>query len=247
MIPPCVLIVGATSAIANAVARRYAARGAALFGVARRMEALEANAQDLRVRGAASVHAQAMDANDIDAHAAVLEAAWAALGGMDVALVAHGVLPDQARCEATVAEMLATFDTNARSTLALLTLLGNRFAAQGAGAIGVISSPAADRGRASNYAYGAAKAAVSTFASGLRNRLHSVGVRVVTIEPGFVDTPMTAGFAKGPLWADPARVASDIEAALDHGFGVVYTPWFWRWIMVVIRHLPERLFVRMKL
>ena len=113
--------------------------------------------------------------------------------------------------------------------------------------LAVISSPAGERGRASNYVYGAAKAAVTVFASGLRNRLHAKGVRVITILPGFVDTPMTAQLAKGPLWAPPERVARDIVHALESGFGVVYTPGFWRWIMSAIRHVPERLFVRMKL
>jgi short-subunit dehydrogenase len=242
-----VLIIGATSAIAHAVARRCAARGARLFLIARRAEALDANAADLRVRGAAQVETALLDANDTARHAAVLDRAFSAFGGFDAALVAHGTLPDQARCERSVEAALESFDTNARSVIALLTELANRFEAQGGGAIGVISSPAGDRGRASNYVYGAAKAAVSNFASGLRHRLFTKGVRVLTIEPGFVDTPMTAAFDKGALWASPDRVAVDIERALARGFGVVYTPWFWRWIMLLIKHVPERVFVRTRL
>jgi short-subunit dehydrogenase len=241
------LIIGATSTIGHAVARRYAARGARLFLVARRAEALAANAADLRVRGAAHVGTSLFDANDVARQADVLDGAFAAFGGFDAALIAHGVLPDQTHCEQSVQAALESFDTNGRSVIALLTELARRFEAQGNGAIGVISSPAADRGRASNYVYGAAKAAVSTFASGLRHRLFSKGVRVVTIEPGFVDTPMTAVFQKGPIWANPDRVAADIERALLRGFGIVYTPWFWRWIMMIIKHLPERLFVRTRL
>ena len=245
---PRVLIIGATSAIAHAVARRYAARQAALFLIGRRLPALEANAADLVVRGAESVGCALLDANDHDRHEAVLDEAWAAYGGFDVALVAHGVLPDQAAAERSVTATLESFDTNAASVIALLTLLANRFEAQGSGVIAVISSPAGDRGRASNYVYGAAKAAVTVFAAGLRHRLHAKGVRVITIVPGFVDTPMTAGIAKtGPLWAAPEQVARDIVRALERGFGVVYTPGFWRWIMSAIRHVPERLFVRTKL
>jgi len=245
---PRVLIIGATSAIAHAVARRYAARQAALFLIGRRLPALEANAADLVVRGAESVGCALLDANDHDRHEAVLAEAWAAYGGFDVALVAHGVLPDQAAAERSVTATLESFDTNAASVIALLTLLANRFEAQGSGVIAVISSPAGDRGRASNYVYGAAKAAVTVFAAGLRHRLHAKGVRVITIVPGFVDTPMTAGIAKtGPLWAAPEQVARDIVRALERGFGVVYTPGFWRWIMSAIRHVPERLFVRTKL
>ncbi len=233
--------------IATAVARRYAERAARIGLVGRRAGALEALAADLRVRGAAEVETWVLDANDIARHAACLDAAWQRFGAFDHVLIAHGVLPEQDECERSAAAALASFDTNARSVLALLTDLANRFERQGTGAIGVISSPAGDRGRASNYVYGAAKAAVTNFASGLRHRLARKGVRVVTILPGFVDTPMTASFAKGPLWATPERVAADIDRALEGGFGAVYTPWFWRWIMLVIKHVPERLFVRTRL
>ncbi len=241
------LIIGATSALAHALARRRAARGDRLFLVARNAAALEANAADLRARGAAEVGTALLDANDTPRHAAVVETAFAAFGGFDAVLVAHGVLPEQAACEASVEATLASFDTNARSVIALLTPIANRFEQQRSGVIALISSPAADRGRASNYVYGAAKAAVSAFASGLRQRLHRSGVRVLTLSPGFVDTPMTAAFPKGPLWAAPERVAADIDRALQGGFGTVYTPWFWRWIMLIIRSIPERVFVRLKL
>ena len=245
--PQRILVFGATSAIAHAVSRRYAAAHASIVLVGRRADALEANAADLRVRGAADVRTALLDAHDLSHHAEVVATAFAAYGGFDAALVAWGVLPDQAASEHSAEIAVASFDTNARSVIALLTDLANRFERQGQGAIAVLSSPAGDRGRASNYVYGAAKAAVTTFASGLRNRLHAKGVRVLTIEPGFVDTPMTASFTKGPLWARPERVAKDIVRALDNGFGVVYTPWFWRWIMAIIRLVPERIFVRPKL
>ena len=243
------LVIGATSAIAHAVSRRHAARGARLVLLARDAARLEANADDLRVRGAAEVHCITFDALATEDHEAALAQAWAAVGagGFDAALAAWGSLPDQAACEASVAQALQAFDLNARSVLALLTLLAQRFERQGRGVIGILSSPAGDRGRASNYVYGAAKAAVTTLASGLRHRLASKGVRVVTLLPGFVDTPMTAGFAKGPLWATPEQVALDIDRALASANGRVYTPWFWRWIMLVVRALPERIFVRTRL
>ncbi len=241
------LVVGATSAIAKAVARRYATRGARIALIARRGDALEALAADLRVRGASEVLTWVMDANDTCAHRLVLDAAWTHFSGFDHALIAHGVLPDQAECQVNVDTALACFDTNARSVLALLTELANRFERQGYGAIAILSSPAGDRGRASNYVYGAAKAAVTALASGLRHRLAPKGVRVLTILPGLVDTPMTAAFPKGPLWATPDAVAADIDRALARGFGVVYTPWFWRWIMLAVKLLPEWLFVKTKL
>lgn len=244
---PRVLVIGATSAIASEVLRRYAARGARLFVVGRRLEALQAAAADLRVRGAREVESAELDANDIARHTPVIDAAWSRWAGLDIALIAHGVLPDQCQAQGSVEETLASFDTNARSVIALLTDLSGRFESQHAGVIGVISSPAGDRGRASNYVYGAAKAAVTNFTSGVRHRLHAKGVRVVTILPGFVDTPMTAHFRKGPLWASPKRVAADIERALEHGNGAVYVPWFWRWIIFVVVHLPEGVFLRSKL
>ncbi len=245
--PSRVLIVGANSAIAQALARRYAARGARLLLLGRRAQALDADAADLRVRGATEVACLHFDASEPASHPELLARAWQQWQGLDIAVVAHGVLPDQAAAQASAAVALASFDTNAASVISVLTELANHFEAQGSGVIGVISSPAGDRGRASNYVYGAAKAAVSTFCDGLRHRLVRSGVRVVTVLPGFVDTPMTAGLAKGPLWAQPQRVAADIERALDRRNGRLYTPWFWRWIMLIVRNLPQAIFLRSKL
>jgi decaprenylphospho-beta-D-erythro-pentofuranosid-2-ulose 2-reductase len=243
-----VLIIGATSAIAEATARVFAARGDALFLVARDGERLRAVAADLAVRGAMRTETATLDVADFAAHAAVLERAERELGGIDVALIAHGTLSDQARCEASAEALRREFDVNAVATLALLTDLANRCAARGAGTLAVISSVAGDRGRQSNYVYGSAKAAVTTFLGGLRQRLAKSQVRVLTIKPGFVDTPMTAGIAnKGALWAQPDRVGAAIVKAIDRGRNVVYVPWFWRWIMLVIRHIPEPLFRRLKL
>jgi short-subunit dehydrogenase len=119
--------------------------------------------------------------------------------------------------------------------------------AQGSGTIAVVTSVAGDRGRQSNYVYGAAKGGVSRFLEGLRHRLHQAGVKVIDIKPGFVDTPMTAAFRKGPLWVGPEQVAKDIERALDRNRADVYTPWFWRWIMLAVRALPNALMHRTKL
>lgn len=242
-----VLIVGATSAIAEAVARLLAAQGDLLYLVGRRAEALEAIAADLRVRGAARVQTEAMDANAIERHAALLDNADVALGGLDTVLIAHGTLSDQAACQQSVALTFQELHTNALSVIALLTLIANHFEAQRVGTIVVISSVAGDRGRQSNYVYGTAKAAVSTFLSGLRQRLYKSGVQVVTIKPGFVDTPMTRDFSKGLLWAKPERVARDIVRAMENGKDVVYTPGFWWAIMQLIKSIPEFVFRRLSL
>ena len=242
-----ILIIGATSAIAEATARRWAARGAALFLVGRKAERLELIAADLRVRGAASVACQAQDACARDAHETMLCAAEQAMGGLDVALIAHGSLPDQKACEASVELTLQEIDTNALSVIALLTRLATRFEAQGHGSLAVISSVAGDRGRQSNYVYGAAKGMVSLFLQGLRNRLAKHGVQVLTVKPGFVDTPMTAAFPKGALWAKPEAIAHGIVRAIDRKRDEVYLPGFWWPIMTLIRHIPERVFKKMSL
>ncbi len=243
-----ILIVGATSAIAEAVAREFAARGDSLFLVGRRAEALSAIAADLKLRGSPNAQVLVQDANDLSAHAAMLDAADAAMGGLDTALIAHGTLSDQVACAASVEHTMAELQTNALSHIALCTLLANRLEAQGRGTIAVISSVAGDRGRQSNYVYGAAKAAVTAFTSGLRQRLHKKGVAVVTIKPGFVDTPMTAAFdKKGPLWATPAQVGKSIAHGIIAGSPVVYTPWFWWWIMQIIKNVPERIFRKLSL
>lgn len=242
-----VLIIGATSAIAEATARCYAQRGARLYLVARSAERLADIAADLRVRGATNVGHACLDVNDLATHAAVLEQACQWLDGIDVALIAHGTLPDQPACEASVSTAMAEFATNGSSTIALMTALAPRFEAQQHGVLAVISSVAGDRGRQSNYLYGAAKAAVSTFASGLRQRLAKVGVSVLTIKPGFVDTPMTASFKKGLLWARADSVAAGIIKAIDRRDTVVYLPGFWRPIMFVIRSIPETIFRRITL
>lgn len=241
-----VLIIGATSAMAESVARLYAARGATLALLARDGGKLDIIAADLRVRGAAAVHTQGFDAQDVSALASQVERALQTLGGVDVALIAHGTLSDQAACQQSAAQMRREFDINALSVMSLCTDIANRLEAQRSGTLAVISSVAGDRGRASNYVYGAAKAAVSAFCSGLRQRLAPAGVRVLTIKPGFVDTPMTARFPKGPLWATPQKVAADIVRAIDRGAPVLYTPWFWWGIMAIIRSLPERLFLRLR-
>lgn len=243
-----VLIIGATSAIAHAAARLWAAQGAALFLVGRNAVRLEANAADLKVRGAVQVATHVMNATDDAAHAPLLAAALAALGGIDIALIAHGTLPDQRACELDLALLRAEIETSGVSVCLLAQLLGNHFAARGGGTLAVIGSVAGDRGRQSNYVYGAAKGLVARFLEGLRNRLAKSGVQVLTIKPGFVDTPMTAEFEKkGLLWAQPEAIAAGILRAIDKGRDVVYLPWFWRFIMLVIRHIPERVFKRLSL
>jgi decaprenylphospho-beta-D-erythro-pentofuranosid-2-ulose 2-reductase len=242
-----VLIIGATSAIAEHCARIWAARGDVLHLVARNEQHVQAIASDLKVRGASVVTTYCLDLNDVDRHEELLSAADDALACVDIVLIAHGTLSNQKSCELSVEETLREIQTNALSTVSLLTLIANRFEAKRDGTICVISSVAGDRGRASNYVYGSAKAMVTAFTSGLRQRLYKSNVSVVTIKPGFVDTPMTSEFKKGLLWAKPNVVARIIVKAIEQKKEEVYVPAFWSLIMIIIKTIPSTFFKRTSL
>lgn len=243
-----IIILGATSAIAEQCARLWAGENAHLHLIARDATRLAQVAADLQARGAGSVTLHVHDMRDRVALAASLSAASADGQPIDVALVAHGTLPDQARSEADAEYAVAEFDNNAIATIAALTMLANRMQIQGSGTIAVISSVAGDRGRPSNYLYGSAKGAVSIFCDGLRARLFGKGVNVLAVKPGFVDTPMTKSLVLPSLLvATPERVARDIARAVRNRRGTLYTPFWWRYIMLVIRLIPEPVFKRMKL
>jgi len=240
-----ILIIGATSAIAEASARIFAQSGDHLFLVARNHAQLNAVAADLKVRGSPLVATYVMDANDFDAHLPMLEEARRALGNFDTVLIAHGTLSDQAACQQSITLTMQEIKTNALSVIALLTPIANWFEQQRHGTIVVISSVAGERGRKSNYVYGSAKAMVTAFMSGLRQRLYKSGVSVVTIKPGFVDTPMTANMNLPPALTTSAQsVAREIQHAMTRRKDVIYAPWFWAPIMQVIRGIPESAFKR---
>jgi len=244
-----ILLLGATSAMAHAAARLWVQRGASLCLVGRNPDKLAQVQQDLATRAgpqAALIHTQVADLDDVSQHDALLAWAQEQLGGLDMVLIAHGTLPNQDDCDADPALALAQLHTNGVSVVSLCARAALRMAP--GGCIVAISSVAGDRGRQSNYLYGSAKGLVSLYLQGLRNRLFKRGIHVLTIKPGFVDTPMTAGIAKkGALWATPERVAADIVRAIDRRQDVLYTPGFWRWIMLIIRHIPERVFKRLSL
>jgi decaprenylphospho-beta-D-erythro-pentofuranosid-2-ulose 2-reductase len=242
-----VAILGATSAIAEACARAWAAQGASLFLAGRRAEALAAIARDLEVRGAKRVATWAGDLADAGRHPELLAALASELGAPDVALLAWGTLTDQGRAEADPAYAAAELANNFAAPAALLLALAGRVAAPG-GVLACVTSVAGDRGRQSNAAYGAAKGGLQRLLEGLRHRLHGRGVAVLDVRPGFVATPMTNHLPHdGPLWSTPEAVARDILRAVDRRGAVLYTPWFWRWIMLAVRAVPRPLFHRTRL
>lgn len=242
-----ILIIGATSNIAEHCSKIWAKREDQLYLVARNEDRLKTIVVNLKVYGAKEVHSHCMDLNDTKHHTVMLDAAKAAMGGIDTVLIAHGTLSNQKVCEQSVEETLEEINTNALSTISLLTHIANRFEAKRAGTIAVISSVAGDRGRAGNYVYGSAKAMINAFTSGLRQRLHKSNVAVVTTKLGFVDTPMTTAFKKGLLWAKPASVAVMIVQAVDKRKDEVYIPVFWWMVMLAIKTIPDKIFKKLRL
>ncbi len=242
-----ILICGATSAIARETARLFARGGDRLFLVGRNAEKLHAVARDLEVRGARQSECFVADLNDFARHESILRCAIESLGGLDTVLIAHGSLSDQKSCEKDYMIAEREFSTNFLSVVSLLTPIANFFEKQGGGSIAVVSSVAGDRARRSNYVYGTAKGAVSLFLQGLRNRLHHKGVHVLTVKPGFVDTPMTAHLEKNVLFARPEGIARGIYRAMAARKDVAYLPGYWRFIMAVVRHIPESCFKRLGL
>lgn len=242
-----VLILGATSGIAQEASRCFAAEHAKLFLVARDPQKLAAVADDLRVRGAESVETQQADLTDSSVYSEVIGNAFAVWAGLDAALIAHGILPDQGSAETDLAVLRQALETNYVSVVMLLTQLSCAFEKQGFGVLSVIGSVAGDRGRRSNYVYGSAKAGVATFVAGLRSRLTVAGVTVVLIKPGWVSTAMTAHLKQNFLFAPAEQVGRGVYNAIVSPRAVVYLPWYWNWIMKVIRLLPEPIFSKLNL
>jgi decaprenylphospho-beta-D-erythro-pentofuranosid-2-ulose 2-reductase len=245
-----ILILGATSGIAKALARRLASRGCHLLLAGRNGDELGRLAADCHTRFGVTVHIEVFDALAFDEHPAFIDRCFERFDGeLHGVILCHGYMTEQEQCQSEFAEARRTIDINFTSAVSLLEQIAGRYERTGSGYIAAISSVAGDRGRQSNYVYGSSKAALSAYLQGLRHRLYRSKVPVLTIKPGFVDTPMTFGKLKpnSPLVASPERVAADIDRAIRRRRNVLYTPWFWRPIMWIIRCLPEPLFKRTRL
>lgn len=242
-----ILIIGATSSIAQATARIWAKEKSTFFLVARDQERLDAIAIDLKVRGAQKVVPYLLDVNDFEEHQNMIDVIFDTAEKIDIALIAHGSLSNQKCCENSVSATIHELNTNAISIVSLLTILANQFEKQKMGVITIIGSVAGDRGRQSNYVYGSAKALIASFASGLRQRMFKHGVSVVLIKPGFVDTPMTSKLKKGLLWSTPERIAKVIASSCKNQNKDIYAPKFWNAIMAIIKMMPTSIFVKLNL
>ncbi|MCB1122217.1 MAG: SDR family oxidoreductase [Verrucomicrobiae bacterium] len=237
-----ILIIGAYSAIAEETAKLYASQGDRLVLWARNMDRLKSVEQNLRVLGAEDVFLFDADLDDCTKHGDLLQKTVAKAGKIDVALIAHGVLPDQGAIQNDYPAIEASMRTNFLSYISLLTELAAYFEPLKSGTIAAITSVAADRGRKSNYVYGAAKAGASAFVDGLRGRLAAFGVHVINIKPGLVDTPMTAHLKKGLLFASASKVALGIKKGIEKKRSTIYVPGIWRLIMLVVCAIPEFIF-----
>lgn len=249
--PLRVIILGATSAIAEATARLYAQENARLLLAGRNADHLDQISADLLARGATSAIVETLDLGETGIAARALDRMIETLGGVDHVLLFYGILGDQARAETDEAYAAAVLETNFNSAAQWCLAAAARLEKQGRGSLVVIGSVAGDRGRQSNYVYGAAKAGLGVLVQGIAHRLairQPKGARAVLVKPGFVDTPMTAGMKKGgPLWAKPEAIAAIVRKAADRGGPIVYAPWFWRAILLVVRLVPAPIFDKVRL
>jgi decaprenylphospho-beta-D-erythro-pentofuranosid-2-ulose 2-reductase len=241
-----IIVLGATSGIAMEVERQLAQDGCQLLLVARSEERLAILQSDLLARGANQVLTCAADLAVIGQHEWIFDFVRRSFPDYDTVLLSYGSMHDQKESEASVDVLLEEISVNYVSAAAILTLFASDLERRRSGCIAAITSVAGDRGRRSNYAYGSAKGALSLFLQGLRSRLHPAGVKVITIKPGPVQTPMTDHLASASRFAEPKRVARDIVMTLEHRSpDVLYTPKVWRYVMTAVTHIPERIFKRL--
>jgi decaprenylphospho-beta-D-erythro-pentofuranosid-2-ulose 2-reductase len=242
-----VVVLGGTSEIALAIVREMqsrAPREVALLG--RDPHALASAAEDLRQAGCERTLTFELDALATAAHAEVLDRAFAELGGVDIVVLAVGLLGERGAMPADVAGAVEVMQVNFAGAGSLLIEAARRLRDGGGGAIVVLSSVAAERPRRANAVYGASKAGLDALARGLGDELQDEGVRVLVVRPGFVHTRMTEGLSPAPLATTPEAVAKVATDGLDGGGQVVWAPGPLRWLMLVLRHLPRPLFRRMK-
>ena len=240
-----ILIIGATSAIAKECAKIWAQRGDKLYLVARNDKKLKDITENLIKINNNPIKNFCFDFNNQNEHILMLDKAEEELKDIDLVLISHGTLLSQKDCEINVELAIKEIKNNAISTISILTHLANRFEKRKKGIIAVISSVAGERGRASNYVYGSSKAMVTTFASGLRQRLNKFNVKVITIKLGLVDTPMTSKFKKNFLWSKPQNIAKKIIDSIDSGKDEVYLPKFWYVVLLVIKSIPNSIFKKL--
>lgn len=242
-----VIVFGGASAIATEVEKLFAANSDELCLIDINLARLESVKKDILARYKTRIEIMEFNALDFSSHNDIFHKAVQTLGGVDIVFIAYGTLPNQEKAEKDVNYAIEHFTINATSIISIASIAANYFEEIGKGTIAVISSVAGDRGRRSNYLYGSAKGAISLFLQGLRNRLASKNINVITIKPGIVDTPMTAHLEKNFLFARVDVVGRQIYEAIQNPKDIVYIPSFWKWIMLVIKLIPESIFKKLNL
>ena len=238
------LILGGRSEIGIELARCLAA-GTTVILAARNAGQLDEQVATLNEAGAAAVHTREFDADDLDSHGPLVTSVIDDYGPIDTAVLAFGILGDQARAEADAAHAVAIIHTDYVAQVSMLTHLAGAMRAAGRGSVVVFSSVAGVRVRRANYVYGSAKAGLDGFASGLADALHGTGVRLLIARPGFVIGRMTEGMAPAPLSSTPQQVAAATARALAKGRHTVWIPWALRPMFFVMRLLPQFIWRRM--
>jgi len=240
-----ILIIGAKSDIAKATAREYAKNGFDIYLAARHSKDLEDFANDINVRTQRDVKLLDLDILEYESH----QRFYSNIDEKPLGVItAVGYLGEQKNAQIDFSQSQKIINTNYTGIVSLLNIIANHFEERKSGFIIGISSVAGDRGRKSNYIYGSAKAALSTYLSGLRNRLENDNVHVMTVKPGFVSTTMTKGMdLPEKLTAQPEEVASDIFKAQQKNINILYTKWMWKWVMLIIKHIPEFVFKKMSI
>lgn len=238
-----ILILGATSDMAQAIAKKYANEGWSLTLAALEDEQLEPIAADLRIKTKSTINTAHFDATDFENHNAFYDALETK---PDAVVAAFGYMSDQEQVRSDVKDIRRTIDINFTGMATMLGVIADHFEERGSGTIVGISSVAGDRGRQSNYVYGSAKAGLTAYLSGLRNRLAPKGVHVMTVKPGFCRTKMTENMElPAALTADPEQVANAVFKGMEKKRNEIYILWMWRYIMLIIRHIPEFIFKKM--
>jgi decaprenylphospho-beta-D-erythro-pentofuranosid-2-ulose 2-reductase len=240
-----ILVFGATSAICHAVLKEFSIKPCNFYLAARNEQRLEAICQDIQSRGGTIKGQSSFDFNRIDLVSECINKANLAMNSIDLILVAHGSLVENTLLEKDTLLALESINANFTSCAAIILEGCQKLETQGWGTLAVISSVAGDRGRKSNYIYGASKSGINTLMQGLRSRFFNTSINIVNIKPGMVDTPMTKNFDKGALWATPESIAPNIYKAISTGQATLYTPGFWRPIMWVIKVLPTSIMSRL--
>ena len=240
-----VLILGGNSDVGKSLAKDFSKLGSNLILTTRKKDQLNFLKSDLEIRYEISCDIKLFDVLDFKSHKSFYKNLKTK---PDIVITCIGYLDNQGDSQNDFEESLRAIQSNFTGLVSILNIISNDFEKKGSGVIVGVSSVAGDRGRGSNYIYGSSKAAFTSYLSGLRNRLHALGVSVITIKPGFIKTKMTSHLDLPKLLtASTDEISKDILNSIKKGKSIIYTKWFWKWIMLIIKLIPERIFKKLRM